>query len=215
MNKQYFKEFVVGQKCIPWPILGRWRSFVGFIRVQRSMEMIDLEKTYESCFNDHDNLEDIIESKNYKYKSGLLKDSVYVKFLNHLKDNSHPCDDEIRTTEYYQATFKQIQTIGTYRGNRNETELLQQCRYFLDLYQAMKNGSYQKNYRHFIHIGINHSPHSYAWVFKIANSDHYIVWDGHHRLSCQYVLKKKQVKVRVAGVKKNRLQGLDYGEISD
>ena len=176
-----------------------------FIQEQRSVKTIDLEKVYESFFDESFTIEDIIESKNFPYPSQLLKSSMYVEFLKDFKDKAVVTDDEIKKSRYFKTAWKHIQTYGHYQLKKDETELVQYCRNFLDLYRI-----FEKKARHrqlnVINATADHYKYGYPLVFKILNSDHSMVWDGHHRLACHYVLKKRFVKVKIMGTRKNAFQ---------
>ena len=179
-------------------------------RSQPFITTIDLEKTYESCFFDDDTVEDIIESKKYKHSPNLFKNSIHVKFLEQFKDAEHISDEELCKSLYYKDAILSLKIYGHFRGNVTEQEVLEQTRYFLELYKAVNKGTYNKNYKEFINIGNNHSKEEYATAVKILNSNYFMVCDGHHRLACYYVSGKKFVKVKIMGIKKNNLQAWDH-----
>jgi hypothetical protein len=219
MPRGYLVEFILGQKCIPWFIIVKWRAtlkkfkaLVNFISVQRFIEIIDLEKTYASSFDESFTLEDIIESKNCRYPGKLLRDSVYVQFLDQFKNKADVSNEDIKGSKYYRAFWKRIRTYGSFNGIKDKEALLQYCRSFLELYRATRKRLGGFNLLKLISDSINYSQDSYPWVFKIMNSDYCMVYDGLHRLSCEYVLGNKFVKVRIVGVRKNSFQALEYEE---
>ncbi len=211
-------RFIFKQRCIPWFIILKWRvvvmkgrtvaaaskPWVDFICVQRFVKIIDLEKTYESCFDADDAFEDkdIIESRTNKYPSILIKNAFYVQFLEEFKDKTNVTDNEIKKSRYYKEALKDIQTSGAFQGKKDEISLMQYCRSFLDLYKVLKKEANIPNYLKFINAAIDHYKYGYPRVFKILNSDYHMIRDGHHRLSCKYILGEKFVKVRITGIMK-------------
>lgn len=198
MTIRYFSDFIFKQKCLPYFLVKKWRVLVNFVRELRFIQIIDLDKTYVNYVDGGYNLENIFELKESQLKSYLFKNSIYVNFLEQFKDKSNVIDNEIKKSEYYQSSFLTMQTHGICRQNTNEIELLAQCQYFLNLYRAIKYGTYFQDYKKFI-VCETHSSYLYPLVFKIKKSNYYMIQDGHHRLACLYVLGNRFVKAKIAG----------------
>ena len=203
-TRTWLKGFVFEQKCIPWFVILKWRTLSAHIRMLCSIETIDLEKTYVGNFMVDDTDEDIVESKDYKCNSVLLKDSRHVRFLEMYKDKTGVTDEEIRGTKYYKAELSYVKT-----HQNSETETTDQCRRFLEFYQIMRQRENSCNESKLISAKVDHSKDFLARVFKVLGTDDYMILDGHHRLSCQYILGKRFVKAHIAGIKKNALQAAD------
>ncbi len=214
MTKEYFSDFVFKQKCVPWFIITRWRVLIAkwralvvkfreFVQVQCFIETIDLEKTYGSCFEGKDTFQDAISGRLNKIPTDLLKDTDHVEFLKEFKDKNQIMDNEIKKSGYYTGSLLCIQNYGVFQEKRNEAELLQYCRDFLNLYQILKKRLRLGNYLIRIHVVIDHYRYGYPSVFKISDCDCYMIWDGHHRLACQYLLGERFVKAKIIGVINN------------
>ena len=52
--------------------MNKRKSLVDFIKLQRSVRTIDLDKTYESCFDLGDTFESIVSGKTDKIPTSLL-----------------------------------------------------------------------------------------------------------------------------------------------
>ena len=117
-------------------------------------------------------------------------------------------DDEIINHEDFKIDLQNLKTAA---DDKAKAELLQQYRRFFNLYQNLKNHPNRRNFWELLGPSIGPSQYSYPWVFKILDSDHYMIWDGHHRLVCKYVMGERFVKARIVGVKKNGLQAADCG----
>ncbi|MBN1869023.1 MAG: hypothetical protein JW847_00380 [Candidatus Omnitrophica bacterium] len=93
-----------------------------------------------------------------------------------------------------------------------ESEILNQCRYYIDLFRAIGSNTYRRDYEEFA-VFQTQSRDPYPMVFRIGGSKYYMVSDGHHRLACLYVMGKRYVNVKVIGVKKkNRLRDCQKAE---
>jgi len=162
---------------------------------------VDLEKTHESYIHDNETVAEIITVKHFQCRGPLLKDSLYVEFLTNFKgrDSAEITDEEIRKTEYCRDALQCLSTIGHFRENKTESEIIAQCRYFLELYQAIKRNTYFTDQDKFVGVGINHSVEPHAKVIKISDPEYYLIYDGHHRLACQYVAGQRYVKARIIG----------------
>ena len=68
--------------------MSQWQSIINFIKLQRFIQTIDLEKTYESCFDLGDTFEAIAAGTTNKTPKSPLKTSVYIQFLKKLKDKA-------------------------------------------------------------------------------------------------------------------------------
>jgi hypothetical protein len=200
-------------------IRGYWRfknfilkshNLIKFIQDQHLLKIIDLNKTYSSTFNESYSLEDIIESKNCNFRSKLLKDSIYVQFLNEFKDKSNIKDDEIKKNIYWRAIWHGIQIHGPFNGRKDETSLTLYCHNFLDLYRTIKTRIRNASKLDFIRCAVNYSKDSYPLVFKILNSEYHMLYDGHHRASCYYVLGQRFIKVKILGTRKHDFQAIPY-----
>ena len=174
------------------------KQWLQTIQKHRPIQVIDLEKTYVSYFDAEYPLEEILEGPHGKHPEYLLKNSIYVKFLEKLKNKERAADAEIQETEYYFYSYRTIQTTGICRQSKTADELMAQCRYFLRLYEAIKDRTYNGTYQDFITCE-NHSTDRYAWVSRIPRSPYSMIRDGHHRLACFYVLGKRFVKARIKG----------------
>ena len=174
------------------------------------IETIDLEKTYESTFNESYSFKDIIESKNCNYASVLLKDSIYVEFLEEFKGKPVLNDSEIKESNYYKMILNHIKNHGAFNGKKDDASLLLYCRNFLDLYHFIRRKKF--NSGSLFSRSINHTEDSYPLAFKILNTDHYMIYDGHHRASCQLVLGRRFIKAKILGTRMNNFQPLQYQE---
>lgn len=211
MNKiGYFKKIALKQKYIKRFIQKKRPRLAYQVSMKWPVETIDLEKTHEGWFYDDDTIEDIIESKKYRYESKLLKDTAHVKFLQQFKEAEHATDEELRKSLYYNEAILELRLVGHFRGNATEKDILEQMKYFLNLYKSIRNNTFQKNYKKFADISKNRLPEKYPTVARILNSDHYMICDGHHRLACQYIAGAQYVEARIVGIKKNRLQAWDH-----
>ena len=173
------------------------------------IETIDLETTYESCFDESFTIDEICESRNCPYPSNLLKDSMYVQFLIHFKDKMFVTDDEIKESRYFKTAWRHVETYGPFNGKSDQSALVQYCREFLNLYRALKT-KYNVSWLSSLTAALDNRKYGHAVGFKILNSDHYMVYDGHHRLACQYVLGKRLVKLKIVGVKNNNCQAREF-----
>ena len=204
MSRSYFSEFILGQKCIPWFIHVKLRALRNFIREQHFVETIDLEKTFTNCLDGEETIEDIVRMKIDKYPDVLLKDCVNVKFLQNFNDKKHVSCNAIKQSEYYRFAKKYILNYGKFQGINDDATLMQYCRDLLNRYLILKEEN--KSTFRFITILLNYYKYGYPTVVKILNSDYFMIQDGHHRLSCQYVLNRRFVKARVVGTVKTHFQ---------
>lgn len=187
------------------------RSFFQYEKSTKGsvIETIDLDKTYESCFDESFTFEDIIESNNCSYPSNLLKDSMYVQFVETFKDKMFLTDDEIKESRYFKTAWTHVQTYGPFNGRSDQAALLQYCREFLNLYQALKT-KYKVSWLSLLTAALDNRRYGYATGFRILNSDYYMVYDGHHRSACHYVLGRRFLKLKILGVKSNNRQAREF-----
>ena len=191
LNQPFLRRVIekISPECVYWD------------SVAGSVELVDLEKTHEGYIMSNETIEEIIGSKaiESECRGGLLKDSLYVEFLKPFKDRNPAdvSDEELRQTGYYQDGKESLASWGHFRGNTTEADVLAQSRYFLNLYDAIKNKTFFRDYKKFIDAGINHSPEAHARVIRFLDSDYYLVYDGTHRLAAYYVAGHRFVKADV------------------
>ncbi len=180
---------------------------INFILIQRFICTIDLEKTYESCFEPGDSLENIMAAKTNKSLHSLLKYSVYVQFLINLKDKITVTDTEIQQTKYYQESWDCVHRYGSYQGRiKTDVALIEHCRGFLDLFEIFKKRVTLHGCQKSIQTIKDHYTYGYPDIFQIINSPHTMVYDGAHRLACLYVLGEKFARVKVIGIIKGPIR---------
>lgn len=122
----------------------------------------------------------------------LLKNLSNVKFLQQFKDQQTVTREEFETTEYYKGLMWSYNKLGCVYGNKNVEEVYLQGNYLLALYRAMKDGTYLKNCRNPEYVN-RHSGRCPTWK-QMPNLPGYImIIEGHHRLSCLYVLGKTEL----------------------
>ena len=180
--------------------MNKWKSLVNFMQLQRSVRTIDLDRTYESCFEPGVLLENIVLAKTNKPLHGLLSNSVYVQFLNKLVNLAVVKDDEIKETQYYKESWECVGKYGSYQGRiKDESALVEHCRGFLRLYEILKLRVRTRGFIKYIRTVKDHITYGYPDVFAIKNSDRTMVYDGAHRLACYWVLGERFIRVKIIG----------------
>lgn len=206
MMRRYIAKLIFKQKCIPWYIIIKWKEFIKFVCVQPFIETIDLERTYRSCLEFNNIMVEIVNSNNSKYHYYLIKNDVDIQFIRKFKDKPSITNKEIALTKYYQEACMDIQAYGNHQNMKDELSLFSYCRRILELYQILKKKEGVSLYLRFINDLIDHYKYGYPSAFKISNTNYYMVYDGHHRLACQYLLGKRFIKAKIIGVINNNHQ---------
>ena len=139
--------------------------------------------------------------------SCLLKDSFYVDFINRFKEKENIGDEEIKRTHYFRNAMRCIGINGSYFEAMDEEGAVVQAKKFADMYRKIKAGQGKQAFD----VGRGHSGSDrMAVVYKVFNSDHFEIFDGHHRLAIEYVLGKETKEVVVLFTKKTYLQELVF-----
>ena len=148
--------------------------------------MIDLEK----CFY---NYSPILLTNKVEEKY-LLKNLSNVEFLQKYGDRETISQEEFETTSYYKGLMWSFNKNKHIYGIYDAKQAYLQANYFLALFHAFKNGTYEENCRK--EKFVNRHSCSAKFLFKkmINLKDYYMIIEGHHRLSCLYVLNKKLIE---------------------
>jgi len=188
------REIIAGQ-C---PFFRKVRDFM---QRQKSIKTIDLEKSYESCFEPSHSIDDIEQARTDKALRNLLKDSVYVAFLKKLVERGEVSDDEIAETQYFKEAWDCVGKYGSYQGRiKDKAALAEYCREFLRLYDTLKKRVCVNPPAKLINAVIDHYRYGYPDVFLIKNSKATMVYDGAHRMASYYVLGERGIRANVKGI---------------
>ncbi|MEQ1759708.1 MAG: hypothetical protein ABL986_15425 [Vicinamibacterales bacterium] len=126
-----------------------------------------------------------------------LKDSPHVAFLRRFKDEPTVDPEAFKTTEYFRFGCKDIRIYGHFFGISDHDRLVRRASDFLELYRAVKSGSFGRDFVFF--PGDGYLRDSFLKVATILPLNNYLIRGGHHRFAIYCVLGRTTVKARVIG----------------
>lgn len=202
ISTTYLKKFIFQQKCVPWFILKRWCT------------RIDLEKVIVVVPCDQNGEKGGVEYttiyRGHRYTNMFLKDSPFVKFLQEFGNVERIDEPSFKKSDYFKMAANEIKIYGHYFGIRDKNRLISQAYYFLNLFHAVKNKTFYRDFDKFNTIGLRHSKEKHSEVIRIASFSYYLINDGNHRLAAFYVLGQRFAKARIVDKKEMTLKDLAH-----
>jgi hypothetical protein len=193
-------SFYIQEGKLPsWPYRYRRLQPYFIFKYYSTLGPIDLEKVVVGEINKGRILKTTFQWQTHQWNTSteyLLKNSLFVEFLQLHGDKQTISEKEFLKTSYYKFMMGHFNRSGEYHGITDLSRSIEQANYFLKLYHSIINGSYEKEYKNYYKPGCFRSFSKYPTVIKLKDG-FWGIRDGHHRLAAHYCLKNRRVPAHI------------------